>query len=137
MIGTIVLVEAVKYFIWIGPYVFATYLGAPWVIFHEVAQGVPYEWFPQTWKIIAVPAVYCVVLFAGGLLIGDLADVVVMGCSFIGNFSETASVNDRRSRRLLRDDQLSRVETSIRGAGSASRIGRTWPRGAARSEGGR
>ncbi len=75
VIGMIALVEAAKYFVGIGPYVFTTYLGAPWVIFHELAQGVPYEWFPQTWKIIAVPTVYCVVLFAAGLLMFSRRDL--------------------------------------------------------------
>jgi ABC-type transport system involved in multi-copper enzyme maturation permease subunit len=69
VVGTLVLIEALKHILGVAPYVFTTHIGTSWSIFQEVTQGLAYEWFPEAWKIILVPAVYWVVLFTAGLII--------------------------------------------------------------------
>ena len=69
VIGTLILIETLKHLLGVGPYVFTSYIGSSWAIFHEVAQGVAYEWLPEAWKIIAVPLVYWLVLFTAGLVL--------------------------------------------------------------------
>ncbi len=69
VVGTLVLVEALKHILGVAPYVFTTHIGTSWSIFQEVTQGLAYEWFPEAWKIILVPAVSWVVLFTAGLII--------------------------------------------------------------------
>jgi ABC-type transport system involved in multi-copper enzyme maturation permease subunit len=69
VVGVLVLVETVKHLLGIGSYVFTTYIGSSWAIFQEVARGVAYEWFPETWKILVVPLIYWAILFTAGLVI--------------------------------------------------------------------
>jgi len=68
-IGTIYLIDFTKHFIGIDSYVFTRYLGFSWGIFHQVAQGVDYQWLPGTWRMVAVSLVYCFVAFTLGLAI--------------------------------------------------------------------
>ena len=53
-VGAIVLIETLKHLIGIGPWLFTHYLSFPWVVFHEMAQGVDYRWFPGLWRLLAV-----------------------------------------------------------------------------------
>ena len=69
VIGTIILIETAKHFINIGPYIFTTYRGFSWGIFHQIAQGVDYQWTPEIWKMIIVSLIYCFVTFTAGLTI--------------------------------------------------------------------
>ncbi|MHC4757079.1 MAG: hypothetical protein ACYTE8_00320 [Planctomycetota bacterium] len=69
VIGTIILIETAKNFISVGPYIFTTYRGYSWGIFHQIAQGVDYQWFPEIWKMIIVSLIYCFVTFTAGLII--------------------------------------------------------------------
>ena len=69
VIGTIILIETAKHFINIGPYIFTTYRGFSWGIFHQVAQGVDYQWFPEIWKMIVVSLIFCFATFTAGLII--------------------------------------------------------------------
>jgi len=75
VIGTIILIETAKHFIDIGPYVFTTYRGFSWGIFHHIAQGVDYQWLPEIWKMIIVSLIYCFVTFAAGLAIFSKRDL--------------------------------------------------------------
>jgi ABC-2 type transport system permease protein len=68
-VGIIILLATVKHFIGIGPYVFTTYVGSSWGIFHQVAQGVDYQWSPEVWRIVTVSLIYCFVTFTAGLAI--------------------------------------------------------------------
>jgi ABC-type transport system involved in multi-copper enzyme maturation permease subunit len=68
-VGVLVLVETGKHFIDFGPYVFTTYINAPWVIFHEITQGVSYTWRPEIWKLLGVSTLYSVVFFSLSLII--------------------------------------------------------------------
>jgi ABC-type transport system involved in multi-copper enzyme maturation permease subunit len=69
VIGTIILIETAKHFIDIAPYVFTSYRGSAWSIFHYVAQGVDYQWFPEIWKMIVVSLIYCFATFTAGLTV--------------------------------------------------------------------
>jgi len=69
VVGIIILLATVKHFIGIGPYVFTTYVGSSWGVFHQVAQGVDYQWSPEVWKMVAVSVIYCFVTFAAGLAV--------------------------------------------------------------------
>ena len=75
VIGSIIVLEAVKHFINVGPCVFTTYLGSSWVIFHQIAQGVDYQWFPEIWKMIVVSLSFCFVTFTAGLAIFGKKDL--------------------------------------------------------------
>ena len=75
VIGSIIVLEAVKHFINIGPFVFTTYLGSSWIIFHQVAQGVDYQLFPEIWKMITVSLIYCFVTFTAGSIIFSKRDL--------------------------------------------------------------
>jgi len=68
-LGSLVLAETVRHFIDIGPYLFTSYLGTPWVIFHDLAQGVDYQWCPRIWQCIGVSSVYALIAFAAGLFV--------------------------------------------------------------------
>lgn len=68
-LGVIVLAETVKHFIDVGPLLFTTYLGTSWVIFHDLAQGVDYQWTPRIWHAFAVSAAYAVITFIAGLTV--------------------------------------------------------------------
>jgi len=68
VVGTIIVCEAIKHFIAVGPFLFTTYIGASWVVFHEVAQGVDYQWRPDVWKILGVPLAYGALMFGSGLV---------------------------------------------------------------------
>lgn len=74
-IGTIYLIDFTKHFIGIDSYVFTRYLGFSWGIFHQVAQGVDYQWLPTAWKMIAVSLIYCLVTSALGLAIFTKRDL--------------------------------------------------------------
>lgn len=69
VVGIIILLATMKHLIGIEPYVFTTYVGSSWGVFHQVAQGVDYQWSPEVWKMVAVSAIYCFVTFAAGLAI--------------------------------------------------------------------
>lgn len=66
-IGTIILIETLKHLIGIGPWLFTNYLPFPWVVFHEMAQGVDYRWFPELWKMLAVCGGTWVLTFVAAL----------------------------------------------------------------------
>ena len=53
-IGLIIMIETLKHMIGIGPWLCTNYLSFPWIIFHEMAQGVDYRWFPELWKMLVV-----------------------------------------------------------------------------------
>jgi len=75
VVGLIILTATIKHLIGIGPYVFTTYLGSSWGIFHEVAQGVDYQWLPEIWKMVCVSVIYCVATFTAGLAIFARTDL--------------------------------------------------------------
>lgn len=66
-LGAIILIETLKHLIGIGPWLFTNYLAFPWVIFHEMAQGVDYRWFPGLWKMLTVCGSTWVLTFAVAL----------------------------------------------------------------------
>ncbi len=68
-IGTIYLIDFAKHFIGIDSYVFTRYIGFSWGLFHQVAQGVDYQWLPGLYKMITVSLAYCIITFAAGLTI--------------------------------------------------------------------
>ena len=74
-IGILIFVETLKHFVNISQYVCTTYIGTSWVIFHEVAQGVNYQWFPEIWRALGVSAVYIVVSLFAGLLVFSRRDL--------------------------------------------------------------
>jgi hypothetical protein len=75
VVGLIILTATIKHLIGIGPYVFTTYLGTSWGIFHEVAQGVDYQWLPDIWSMVIVSVIYSVVSFTAGLAIFSKTDL--------------------------------------------------------------
>lgn len=75
VIGTLYLIKTVKHILGLGPYLFTSYLATPWAVFHQVAQGVDYQWSPEIIRIIAVPLIYCLATFALGLAIFSRRDL--------------------------------------------------------------
>ena len=69
VLGALIFGETLKHFVHIGPFLFTTYVPAAWAVFHDVAQGVDYEWRPEIWWILGVPAGYCIVSLSAGLFL--------------------------------------------------------------------
>jgi ABC-type transport system involved in multi-copper enzyme maturation permease subunit len=74
-IGTIYLIDFTKHIVGIDSYIFTKYIGFSWQVFNQVAQGVDYQWSPQVWHMIAMSLVYCLLLFAAGLVIFSRRDL--------------------------------------------------------------
>lgn len=68
-IGTVYIIDFTKPLIGIDPYVFTGYIGYPWQVMHQVAQGVGYQWRPDVWSMLAVCGAYAIAAFAAGLLV--------------------------------------------------------------------
>ncbi|MHC4797135.1 MAG: ABC transporter permease [Planctomycetota bacterium] len=62
-IGILAVVEASKELVGISSYVFTSYISSPWIVFHEVAQGVDYAWTPGVWKLVATSLGYSILFF--------------------------------------------------------------------------
>lgn len=60
-IGVLFTLDMIKHVFGFEPYVFTRYVVLPWAIFHQVAQGIDFAWYPATAKLIAVSAVTVVV----------------------------------------------------------------------------
>jgi len=68
-IGTLYLIDFTKHFLGIEDWVFLRYVGLPWAIFHQMAQGVDYQWSPAVWRMIGVTVLSFAVMFTVGLII--------------------------------------------------------------------
>ena len=68
-ISTLFLVDLTKHLIGLDPYIFTRYIGQPWVILQQLAQGMDYQWHPATGRMIALSGVYAVVAFGAGLTV--------------------------------------------------------------------
>jgi ABC-type transport system involved in multi-copper enzyme maturation permease subunit len=68
-ISTLFLVDLTKHLIGLDPYIFTRYIGQPWVILQQLAQGMDYQWHPSTGRMIVLSGVYAVVAFGAGLTI--------------------------------------------------------------------
>ena len=68
-ISLIYLIDFTKHLVGLDPYIFTKYIGYPWIIVQELAQGVDYQWQPEVWKLIGLSAVSGVVAFVVGLVI--------------------------------------------------------------------
>jgi len=66
-IGIVYLVDFTKPFLGIDRYVFTRYVGYPWQVMHQVAQGVDYQWQPEVWRMLAICGACALVAFAAGL----------------------------------------------------------------------
>ena len=74
-IGTIYLIDFTKHIIGIDSYIFTKHIGFSWRVFNQVAQGVDYQWSPQVWNMIAMSLIYCLAMFAAGLVIFSRRDL--------------------------------------------------------------
>src|SRR6185295_1820324 len=63
-ISSLFLVDLTKHLLGLDPYVFTKYIGQPWVILQQLAQGMDYRWQPELWKMIGLSSAYAVVAFA-------------------------------------------------------------------------
>jgi hypothetical protein len=68
-IGTLYVIDFTKHLVGLDPYIFTRYIGYPWQIVGEMAQGVDYRWQPEVWKMLGLCGVYAVVTFALGLIL--------------------------------------------------------------------
>jgi ABC-type transport system involved in multi-copper enzyme maturation permease subunit len=73
-IGTIYLIDFTKHIIGIDAYIFTKHISFSWQIFHQVTQGVDYQWTPQVWNMIAMSLIYFFAMFAAGLVIFSKRD---------------------------------------------------------------
>jgi len=76
-IGALYLIDFTKNFLGIEKWVFLRYVGLPWAIFHQMAQGVDYQWSPAVWQMITVTVFSSAVMFAAGLTIFSREDLNV------------------------------------------------------------
>lgn len=63
-LGLVIMLETLKHFVGIGPWLFTNYLPFSWVVFHEMAQGVDYRWFPGLVRMLSVCLSTWICLFA-------------------------------------------------------------------------
>jgi ABC-type transport system involved in multi-copper enzyme maturation permease subunit len=68
-ISGLFLIELTKHLLGLDPYVFTRYIGHPWVVLQQLAQGMDYRWQPELWKMLGLSVGYGVVAFAAGLLV--------------------------------------------------------------------
>ena len=66
-IGSVYLIDFTKPLLGIDRYVFTRYIGYPWQVMHQVAQGVDYQWQPEVWRMAALCGASALVAFALGL----------------------------------------------------------------------
>lgn len=74
-ISSLFLIELTKHLLGLDPYVFTKYIGQPWVVLQQLAQGMDYRWQPELWKMIGLSGGYAIVAFAAGLLIFTREDL--------------------------------------------------------------
>lgn len=68
-VGALYLIDFTKHLLGIENWIFLRYVGLPWAIFHQMAQGVDYQWSPPIWRMTGVTIVSSAVMFAAGLII--------------------------------------------------------------------
>ncbi|MHC4949755.1 MAG: hypothetical protein ACYTEU_02035, partial [Planctomycetota bacterium] len=68
-IGTIYVSDFTKHIMGIDSYIFTRYIGFPWRVVNQIAQGVDYQWSPEVWKMVAMSVIYCFITFIAGLAI--------------------------------------------------------------------
>lgn len=66
-IGIVYLVDFAKPLLGIDRYVFTRFIGYPWQVMHQVAQGVDYQWQPEVWRMLAVCGACALAAFTAGL----------------------------------------------------------------------
>ena len=68
-IATVYIIDFTKPLFGVDRWIFTRYISYPWQVMHQVAQGVDYQWQPETWRMIALCSLYATVAFGGGLLV--------------------------------------------------------------------
>lgn len=68
-IGTVYVIDFTKHLVGLDPYISTRYIGYPWQVLLQVAQGVDYQWRPEVWKMLGLCGVYAVVTFGVGLIL--------------------------------------------------------------------
>ena len=68
-ISLVYLVDFTKHLVGLDPYIFTRYIGYPWMMVQQLAQGVDYQWLPETWKLLGLSGIYAVAAFTAGLVI--------------------------------------------------------------------
>jgi len=68
-IGTLYVIDFTKHLVGLDPYVFTKYIGYPWQVLGQVAQGVDYQWRPEIWKMLGLCGAYGIVAFSAGLIL--------------------------------------------------------------------
>ncbi|UCD52161.1 MAG: ABC transporter permease subunit [Phycisphaerales bacterium] len=68
-IGTLYIIDFTKHLVGLDPYIFTKYIGYPWQVLQQIAQGVDYRWQPTIWKMLGLSCAYTVVALAGGMVL--------------------------------------------------------------------
>ena len=68
-ITTLVIIDFTKHLVGLDPYIFTRYIDCPWLNLQQIAQGMDYQWLPETWKMVALSGVSAVVAFSAGLIV--------------------------------------------------------------------
>jgi ABC-2 type transport system permease protein len=74
-ICVIYLIDFTKHLVGLDPYIFTKYIGFPWLILQQLAQGVDFQWQPGVWKMLGLSAAYAGAAFAGGLIVFTRQDL--------------------------------------------------------------
>jgi len=68
-IGTLYLIDFTKHIVGLDPYLWTRYIGYPWQILQQMAQGVEYQWRPEVWNMIGLSCLYGFGAFGLGLIV--------------------------------------------------------------------
>jgi ABC-type transport system involved in multi-copper enzyme maturation permease subunit len=69
-IAAVYIVDFTKPLVGVDSWVFTKYIGYPWQVMHQVAQGVDgVQWQPEVWRMVAICVIYGAVAFAAGLTV--------------------------------------------------------------------
>jgi ABC-type transport system involved in multi-copper enzyme maturation permease subunit len=68
-IGTLYVIDFTKHLVGLDPYIFTKYMGYPWQVLGQIAQGVSYQWQPEIWKMLGLCGAYGIGAFIAGLIL--------------------------------------------------------------------
>jgi ABC-type transport system involved in multi-copper enzyme maturation permease subunit len=74
-VSMIYLIDFTKHLVGLDPYIFTKYIGYPWLVLQQAAQGVDFQWQPEVWKMLGYSGTCAFIFFAAGLFLFHRQDL--------------------------------------------------------------